>query len=219
MALERLILTLRIQIRPLALQRFCLTTGAENTANGTAALEFNDTGSQNTANGAFALFNNTTGDSNTANGASALNFNTTGNNNTANGVAALSSNTTGGANTALGAGAGNGVTTADTVTCIGANVVGANVSNTTWIASVYGVTTQSGTTAPVIVSDTGQNSKRWETIQRNSARSSVVLPKKERERHCHPTARAPMKRAVLHPEDSPRSLIATQAMNGRIQGP
>jgi uncharacterized coiled-coil protein SlyX len=132
------------------------TTGAENTANGTAALEFNDTGSQNTANGAFALFNNTTGDSNTANGASALNFNTTGNNNTANGVAALSSNTTGGANTALGAGAGNGVTTADTVTCIGANVVGANVSNTTWIASVYGVTTQSGTTAPVIVSDTGQ---------------------------------------------------------------
>jgi len=56
----------------------------------------------------------------------------------------------------LGAGAGNGVTTADSVTCIGANVAGANVSNTTWIASVYGVTTQSGTTAPVIVSDSGQ---------------------------------------------------------------
>ena len=56
----------------------------------------------------------------------------------------------------MGAGAGNGVTTADSVTCIGANVAGANVSNTTWIASVYGVTTQSGTTAPVIVSDTGQ---------------------------------------------------------------
>ncbi len=31
-----------------------------------------------------------------------------------------------------------------------------SASNTTWIASVYGVTTQSGTTAPVIVSDTGQ---------------------------------------------------------------
>jgi trimeric autotransporter adhesin len=30
------------------------------------------------------------------------------------------------------------------------------VSNTTWIGNVYGVTTQSGTTAPVIVSDTGQ---------------------------------------------------------------
>ena len=43
--------------------------------------------------------------------------------------------------------------------------------------------------------------------------------KKERERHCHPTARTPMKRAVLHPEGSPGSLIAKQAMNGRIQGP
>jgi predicted ribosome quality control (RQC) complex YloA/Tae2 family protein len=30
------------------------------------------------------------------------------------------------------------------------------VSNTTWIGGVYGVTTQSGTTAPVVVSNTGQ---------------------------------------------------------------
>ena len=30
------------------------------------------------------------------------------------------------------------------------------MSNTTWISNVYGVTTVSGTTAPVIVSDTGQ---------------------------------------------------------------
>jgi hypothetical protein len=30
------------------------------------------------------------------------------------------------------------------------------VSNTTWVGNVYGVTTQSGTTAPVIVSDSGQ---------------------------------------------------------------
>ena len=30
------------------------------------------------------------------------------------------------------------------------------MSNTTWIGNVYGVTTQSGTTAPVVVSDTGQ---------------------------------------------------------------
>jgi len=30
------------------------------------------------------------------------------------------------------------------------------VSNTTWIGNVFGVTTQSGTTAPVIMSDTGQ---------------------------------------------------------------
>ena len=30
------------------------------------------------------------------------------------------------------------------------------MSNTTWIGNVYGVTTQSGTTTPVLVSDTGQ---------------------------------------------------------------
>ena len=30
------------------------------------------------------------------------------------------------------------------------------MSNTTWIGNVYGVTTQSGTTAPVVVSDDGQ---------------------------------------------------------------
>ena len=38
---------------------------------------------------------------------------------------------------------------------IGANVLG-NVSGTTWIANVYGVFAQSGTNAPVIVSDNGQ---------------------------------------------------------------
>jgi Chaperone of endosialidase len=46
------------------------------------------------------------------------------------------------------------VTTAASVACIGSD--GANVNNTTWIGNVYGVTTQSGTTATVIVSDTGQ---------------------------------------------------------------
>jgi hypothetical protein len=56
----------------------------------------------------------------------------------------------------LGFSSGTGVTTADGVICIGANVAGANVSGTTWIGKVYAVTTQSGTTAPVIVSDTGQ---------------------------------------------------------------
>ena len=65
-------------------------------------------------------------------------------------------NTTGNHNTATGVSAGNGVSTASNVICIGANIGGANVSNTTWIGGVYGVTTQSGTTAPVIVSDTGQ---------------------------------------------------------------
>ena len=148
------------------------TEGDFNTANGFQALFNNTTGGENTATGYQALFSNTTGNSNTANGSQALYSNTTGSFNTANGwqrslttaefrtrppvLQRSGSNTTGNNNTALGDGAGNGVTTADDVTCIGSDVVGANVSNTTWIANVYGVTTQSGTTAPVIVSDDGQ---------------------------------------------------------------
>jgi hypothetical protein len=64
--------------------------------------------------------------------------------------------TTGSNNTLVGYSAGANVTTADNVICFGSNVAGANVSNTTWIDGIYGVTTQSGTAAPVIVSDSGQ---------------------------------------------------------------
>ena len=64
-------------------------------------------------------------------------------------------NNTGSHNTATGVNA-DGVSTANNVICIGADIGGANVSNTTWIGGVYGVTTQSGTTAPVVVSNTGQ---------------------------------------------------------------
>jgi hypothetical protein len=56
----------------------------------------------------------------------------------------------------LGFQAGGGIFVASHVTCIGANVAGANVSNTTWIGNVYGVAPQSGITAPVVVSNTGQ---------------------------------------------------------------
>jgi hypothetical protein len=91
-----------------------------------------------------------------ATGVSALLFNTTGGGNTATGVDALASNTTGSDNTAIGQGAGSGVVTAANVICIGSNVAGLNVSNTTWIGNVFGVTTQGGTTAPVVVSDGGQ---------------------------------------------------------------
>src|SRR6478736_297803 len=149
------------------------TGGLRNTGNGAYALANNITGNDNTANGMFALFSNTTGDTNTATGSQALYSNSTGIFNTANGFGALTGNTTGDGNTALGhsalnsstngfgntalgAFAGGDVATADYVICIGANVAGANVSNTTWIANVYGVTTQSGTTAPVVVSDDGQ---------------------------------------------------------------
>jgi trimeric autotransporter adhesin len=126
-----------------------------NTAVGSLALTFNTDGDKNTAVGALALFDNTTGADNTATGFSALHNNTEGSNNTAIGHEALN-HSTGSVNTALGSNAGSGVITANSVTCIGADVAGADVSETTWIGNVYGVTTQSGTTAPVIVSDSGQ---------------------------------------------------------------
>ena len=125
-------------------------------AENVQALNLGTTGANNTAHGWFSLFSNTTGELNTANGVQALYFNTTGSNNTGNGVNALAHNTTGSDNTALGFQAGLNVSAASRVICIGANVGGADVSNTTWIDNVYGVTTQSGTTAPVIVSNTGQ---------------------------------------------------------------
>jgi hypothetical protein len=130
------------------------TTGTQNTATGANALFHNDSGAQNTANGFEALDGNTTGSANTAHGFIALVSNTTGGFNTAIGWGALVDNITGSNNTALGANAGIAVATASNVICIGS--AGANVSNTAWIGNVYGVTTQSGTTAPVIVSDTGQ---------------------------------------------------------------
>jgi trimeric autotransporter adhesin len=127
--------------------------GIGNTAIGTAALLFNTTGSQNTAVGAAALLK-TTGVYNTANGFNALFNNTTGTGNNAFGAQALSQNTTGSDNIALGFNAGNTVTTASDVICIGS--LGGNVSNSIWIGNIYGTTTQSGTTLPVIVSDGGQ---------------------------------------------------------------
>jgi hypothetical protein len=86
-------------------------------------------------------------------GKDALNFNAAGSSNTAVGNAALIFST-GNGNTALGDSAGTGVTTANNVICI--RNAGDNVSDTAWIGNVFGVTTESGTTAPVIVSDTGQ---------------------------------------------------------------
>ena len=132
------------------------TEGIANTAVGDSALFTNTTGFGNTATGFWALKSNPTGSQNTGIGYRALTHNTDGTKNTATGFETLFNGTTGSSNTAFGYHAGNGVTTASNVTCIGANVAGADVSNTTWIGNVYGVMTQSGTTAPVIVSDTGQ---------------------------------------------------------------
>jgi hypothetical protein len=129
------------------------TIGAGNVATGYEALLSNTIGSGNTATGVQALFANT-GEENTATGEAALFSNTVGNFNTAIGEAALINNDTGSDNIALGGFSGNSVHTASNVICIGAG--GADVSNTTWIGNVYGNATISGTTAPVIVSDTGQ---------------------------------------------------------------
>ena len=64
--------------------------------------------------------------------------NTIGGRNTAMGYGALSSSTSGTFNTALGWYAGWSVTDAFNVICIGS--IGENVSNSTWIGSVYGIT-------------------------------------------------------------------------------
>jgi hypothetical protein len=130
--------------------------GTRNTAVGTAALLFNTAGVDNTALGTVALSNNDIGNQNTATGSSALSNNTTGSFNTANGFGALVNNTTGNNNTAIGRGAGLSVGTASNVTCIGSGASGGNLSNTTWIANVYGVATQNAMTAPVLVSAAGQ---------------------------------------------------------------
>src|SRR6266550_4062904 len=130
------------------------TEGVKNTAIGLGALRNNNVGQANAANGWNALASNTVGNDNTAVGWDALGSNTTGGANTALGYGALFTNTTGENNTAIGAFAGKGVTTADHVICIGSS--GGDVNFSTWIDNIYGVTTQSGTTAPVVVSDGGQ---------------------------------------------------------------
>jgi hypothetical protein len=130
------------------------TIGNNNTAVGREALSSCDTGVSNTAVGNSALTSNTTGSNNTAVGREALVLNTTGESNVAVGRGALANNTTGVSSLALGIDAGNQITTASNVICIGH--IGANVDDSAWIDNVFGVTTQSGTTAPVIVSNTGQ---------------------------------------------------------------
>jgi hypothetical protein len=132
---------------------FSNTTGINNTAVGREALSSDTTGNNNTAVGTGALISNTSSN-NTAVGREALLLNTTGESNVAIGRGALANSTTGDSNLALGIDAGNQVTTASNVITIGHT--GADVSGTTWISNVFGVTPQSGTTAPVFVSDTGQ---------------------------------------------------------------
>jgi hypothetical protein len=162
------------------------TTGSDNTATGVDTLFNNTTGGGNTANGNNALASNTTGNQNTAVGLDALNSNTTGSDNTAVGRRALVSNTgsantavgrdtlfnttTGNDNIALGRGAGSNQTTGSSNIFIG-DVGGAGVSNVIAIGdspvsgtsynkffagAIYGITTGSTTTLPVIIDNFGQ---------------------------------------------------------------
>jgi hypothetical protein len=135
--------------------------GIGNNGFGDSALGANVSGSYNTAIGHNALNNDAgndmgIGDDNTAVGAFALLSNNSGSSNTALGNETLGNCTTGNSNVAIGDRAGGAVVSGSNIICVGAQVAGADVSDTTWIANVYGVTTQSGTTAPVVVSDTGQ---------------------------------------------------------------
>jgi hypothetical protein len=135
-------------------QSLLSTTGSNNTAVGSHAMASNTEGFASTAIGRNALMNNTVGNFNVANGQEALLLNTTGGGNTAVGFGALESNTTGVMNTALGYYAGWNVNTAYNVISIGS--MGGDVNNSAWIGNVYGVTTQSGFTAPVVISSDGQ---------------------------------------------------------------
>ena len=157
---------------------FANTAGFENAGTGSRALFANTTGFHNTADGFSALVRNTTGNHNTANGDDALSHNTTGNFNTTDGAHALENNSTGSANTALGFGAGNNVTTAGNVICIGSGVVGANVSNSCYIGSIFGQTSSGG--AAVFINSSGKlgtitSSRRFKEEIRPMAQSSEVL--------------------------------------------
>src|SRR5262249_16417827 len=81
---------------------FSTTTGGDNTAVGSFALNANTNGRNNTATSSGSLIFNTSGRSNTATGFNSLNFNDTGSQNTAIGAAALERNGNSHNNTAIG---------------------------------------------------------------------------------------------------------------------
>ncbi|MGB9476029.1 MAG: tail fiber domain-containing protein [Candidatus Udaeobacter sp.] len=157
---------------------FFNSTGFENAGTGSRALFANTTGFHNTANGFSALMRNTTGNHNTANGDDALSNNTTGNFNTTDGAHSMENNRSGSANTALGFGAGNNVTTASNVICIGSGVVGANVSNSCYIGSIFGQTSAGG--AAVFINSSGKlgtstSSRRFKDEIKPMERTSEAL--------------------------------------------
>ena len=156
-----------------------LTTGTNNIAMGQAAGQAIQSGGQNIAIGSGALAELTTGIENTAVGHQAAQHLLTGSYNMCFGVLAGSSLT--GAeshNILIGAGGVVGES--------GAIRIGDPADQTTaYISGVYGVTTTSGTTSTVLISNTGQlgtisSSERYKTdIKPMGSKSSII-------NHLHP---------------------------------
>ena len=158
---------------------FYNTTGTANTASGYQALWFNTTGSGNTAMGSQALYTAYAAGGNTAVGESALLRNFSGSNNTAIGYGAGAAlgraNTLGGSNNIMvGSTAGGeyqfseggniaignvGVTNESNVIRIG-NTYSVDLctlpcQTATYIAGIYGVTTESGGAVQVLIDSNG----------------------------------------------------------------
>jgi hypothetical protein len=125
---------------------FSNTTGRNNTADGTQALQNNTTGINNAGFGFNALFFNTTGNVNVALGVNSLLHNTTGNGNIALGFAAGSALTTGSNNIDIG---NRGVAGESATTRIGT----AGTQTRTFIAGLSGVAVAGPT---VVVNSSGQ---------------------------------------------------------------
>jgi len=149
------------------------SSGEYNTATGNSALEFNTTGVHNTAAGTDANVYNTTGGDNTASGYAALFSNTIGNGNTVSGAFALT-NSTGSGNSAIGAYSCTGVATASNVICIGSGLAGADVSNTTYVAGIYGTALPKGKNPVVCVDSAGQLGTKNCTLSTILAEQGVV---------------------------------------------
>lgn len=143
-----------------------VTTATQTVGIGSTAATALQTGTQNTIVGNEALENATAASSTTAIGYQALNAATASTDNTAVGSTALSALLTGTGNTAVGAGAGINYTGAESNNILvgSPGVVGESavcrIGNATsakfFVGGVDGVTTDSGTTATVLISDEGQ---------------------------------------------------------------
>ncbi len=135
------------------------TTGYNDTAVGSNALQNNTTGYDNSGLGFGALRNNTTGYKNTANGASSLTANISGYQNTANGFQSLNANTIGYKNAANGTNSLFSNTVGYQNTADGMNALFANTTGYDNVALGYqaGVWNQTGTGNVFIGANAGAN--------------------------------------------------------------